>query len=300
MWRMKMEQQAVTVKFGGNINGVDVDTFTRTVLAYTAVARAAIADIDASRGLDVQIGSTRPGCLEVTLNLNADVARGILDIVSATAPVLPQIMQTVAEYYKLTKFLGENGSPATTTIKGDGESTVITAGNNASITINRNTYNIYTDNPKVGKAVSASFKELGNNPDIEYVEISEGADGGARFHADRTEFESIAAAPQHAGEDARTATLERQQLTVLRVMLKRSTKCMWQFAWNGIPISANIADSDFVDNLDSYSFAIGDVMEVDLKVTQRYDRDMKAYINERYEVSKVHDKHGVPRTERLL
>lgn len=297
-----MEQQAVTVKFGGNINGVDVDTFTRTVLAYTAVARAAIADIDASRGLDVQIGATRPGCLEVTLNLNADVARGILDIVSAAAPVLPQIMQTVAEYYKLTKFLGENGSPATTTIKGDGESTVITAGNNASITINRNTYNIYTDNPKVGKAVSASFKELGNNPDIEYVEISGGPKGeeASAFRAESEEFEAIASAPQYAGEDTKTATLENQHLTVLRVLLKRSTKCMWQFAWNGIPISANVADPDFVNNLDSYSFSIGDVMEVDLRVTQRYDREMKAFINERYEIAKVHGKHGAPQTERLL
>lgn len=297
-----MEQQAVTVKFGGNINGVDVDTFTRTVLAYTAVARAAIADIDASRGLDVQIGATRPGCLEVTLNLNADVARGILDIVSAAAPVLPQIMQTVAEYYKLTKFLGENGSPATTTIKGDGESTVITAGNNASITINRNTYNIYTDNPKVGKAVSASFKELGNNPDIEYVEISGGPKGeeAPAFRAESEEFEAIASAPQYAGEDTKTATLENQHLTVLRVLLKRSTKCMWQFAWNGIPISANVADPDFVNNLDSYSFSIGDVMEVDLRVTQRYDREMKAFINERYEIAKVHGKHGAPQTERLL
>lgn len=297
-----MEQQAVTVKFGGNINGVDVDTFTRTVLAYTAVARAAIADIDASRGLDVQIGATRPGCLEVTLNLNAGVARGILDIVSAAAPVLPQIMQTVAEYYKLTKFLGENGSPATTTIKGDGESTVITAGNNASITINRNTYNIYTDNPKVGKAVSASFKELGNNPDIEYVEISGGPKGeeASAFRAESEEFEAIASAPQYAGEDTKTATLENQHLTVLRVLLKRSTKCMWQFAWNGIPISANVADPDFVNNLDSYSFSIGDVMEVDLRVTQRYDREMKAFINERYEIAKVHGKHGAPQTERLL
>lgn len=297
-----MEQQAVTVKFGGNINGVDVDTFTRTVLAYTAVARAAIADIDASRGLDVQIGATRPGCLEVTLNLNADVARGILDIVSAAAPVLPQIMQTVAEYYKLTKFLGENGSPTTTTIKGDGESTVITAGNNASITINRNTYNIYTDNPKVGKAVSASFKELGNNPDIEYVEISGGPKGeeASAFRAESEEFEAIASAPQYAGEDTKTATLGNQHLTVLRVLLKRSTKCMWQFAWNGIPISANVADPDFVNNLDSYSFSIGDVMEVDLRVTQRYDREMKAFINERYEIAKVHGKHGAPQTERLL
>lgn len=45
-----MERQTVKVKFGGEITGVDVDTFTRTVLAYAAVARAAISGIDASRG----------------------------------------------------------------------------------------------------------------------------------------------------------------------------------------------------------------------------------------------------------
>lgn len=297
-----MERQTVKVKFGGEITGVDVDTFTRTVLAYAAVARAAISGIDASRGLDVQIGSTQPGCLEVSLNLTADIARGLFDLVSAAAPVLPDVVQTIAEYYRLTKFLGENGAPKTTTIKGDGESTVITAGNNATITINRNTYNIYTGSPSIGKAVAASFKELGNNPEIKYVEFSGGPEGdeGSAFRAESGEFEAIASAPQYAGEDTKTATLENQHLTVLRVLLKRSTKCMWQFAWNGIPISANVADPDFVNNLDSYSFSIGDVMEVDLKVTQRYDRDMKAYINERYEVSKVHGKHGAPQTERLL
>lgn len=300
MWRKIMERESVIVKFGGNISGVDVNTFTRTVLAYSAVARAACEKVDASKQLDIQIGSTSPGCLEVTLNITADIIQGMLDIAAASAPVLPSVINTAAEYYRLTKFLGTNGSPRTTTIDGDGESTRITAGNGSTITINRNTYSIYTDRPDVAKSIAGSFKELENNPEIEYIEIDGGdRPKGRHFKAVSGDFPAMSSAPQYAGEETKTVLIEKQNLAVLRVTLKKSTRNMWQFAWNGFPISANITDLDFFDNLDNYSFSIGDVMVVDLKVTKRYDRELKTYMNERYEVVKVRDKHNAPKTGQL-
>lgn len=164
MWRLKMDETNVIVKFGGNIDSVDINTFTRTVLGYASAMQAACGDIDASQALDIRIGETRPGCLEVDLKLVTDSIKGMIDFASAAAPILPQVVATATELYKLLSFLGKNGKEETATIESGKNRVTVVASNAEKMTVNQNTYNIYTGNPDATKSIVNSFKELESRP----------------------------------------------------------------------------------------------------------------------------------------
>ncbi len=300
MWRLKMDETNVIVKFGGNIDSVDINTFTRTVLGYASAMQAACGDIDASQALDIRIGETRPGCLEVDLKLVTDSIKGMIDFASAAAPILPQVVATATELYKLLSFLGKNGKEETATIESGKNRVTVVASNAEKMTVNQNTYNIYTGNPDATKSIVNSFKELESRPEIESLEIIDPKPEGAHFKADRDDFQYMAAAPLYEGADTKTVISTEQPLSLLKVVLRKSTKSMWRFGWNGVPISANISDNDFFDHFSDYSFGIGDVLIADMKITKRYNRDLNTYMNERYEIVKVHDKKTAPKNQPLI
>lgn len=103
-----------------------------------------------------------------------------------------------------------------------------------------------------------------------------------------------------AGEDTKEIEYPDQTLYLERVVLRRSKRSMWRFIWNGIPISANITDQEFLDNLDDYSFSIGEAMLANLKVVQRLSLEAHAYLNERYEVTKVSGFEKQPENSKLF
>jgi len=82
--------------------------------------------------------------------------------------------------------------------------------------------------------------------------------------------------------------MERTKLVVLRAVLERSSR-KWQFAWNGIRISAPIKDASFFERLANreYVFGQGDVLDVLLAIHQKRDDISGAYINDHYEVMEV-------------
>lgn len=295
-----MDETNIIVKFGGNVDSVDINTFTRTDLGYASSMQAACGDIDASQALDIRIGETRPGCLEVDLKLVTDSIKGMIGFASAAAPILPQVVATATELYKLLSFLGKNGKEETATIESSKNRVTVVASNAEKMTVNQNTYNIYTGNPNATKSIVNSFKELENRPETESLEIIDPKPKGAHFKADRDDFQYMAAAPLYEGADTKTVISTEQPLSLLKVVLRKSTKSMWRFGWDGAPISANISDTDFFDPFSDYSFGIGDVLIADMKITKRYNRDLNTYMNERYEIVKVHDKKTTPKSQPLI
>ena len=287
MWRWTMESQSVVVKFGGDAEVVGIEAFSNVLLGYASVVRAAHSAEGGASNLDVSVESARAGCLEVTLSLSSDVLAGLLGLVTANAPMLPQVISNSFEFYRLMAFLGKHGEPESTTVDHSSGKTSITTGDNASITINNSVYHMYSSAPGPSKAFSSSFRELEECPEVEYMSLSSDSAPGDVFRAERADFPDYASTQPFAGEGTREIEYAEQALYLERVVLRRSKRSMWRFVWNGISISANITDQGFFDNFDSHSFSIGDAMLADLKVVQRLSPETQTYLNERYEVTRV-------------
>lgn len=83
----------------------------------------------------------------------------------------------------------------------------------------------------------------------------------------------------------------RARLFVLKAWLNHA-KRKWAFEWDGQPVSAPIADSDFLDALDRRALLLGagDALDVEITFTQSYDKILGVWINDptSYLVTKVY------------
>ena len=70
-------------------------------------------------------------------------------------------------------------------------------------------------------------------------------------------------------------------MVILKAWLNHA-KRKWLFEWNGVPISAPIADRDFLDRLDrrEHLFGAGDALDVEITFKQNYDKNLGVYVND--------------------
>ena len=74
---------------------------------------------------------------------------------------------------------------------------------------------------------------------------------------------------------------ERARVVVLKAWLNHA-KRKWSFEWNGVPISAPIADTEFLNKLDRREilFGSGDALDVEITFKQNYDSALGIFVND--------------------
>jgi hypothetical protein len=74
---------------------------------------------------------------------------------------------------------------------------------------------------------------------------------------------------------------ESARLVILKAWLNHA-KRKWSFEWNGVPISAPIAGTDFLDRLDrrEHLLGAGDALDVEITFKQNFDPALGVYVTE--------------------
>ena len=271
--RFVMEARTVTVKFGGQVEAVDIGTFTRVLIDYSSILQAACKEEDPNAAIEANVRTVRPGCLEVDLSI---IAKTIGDLFSDPSTSLETIVNGIAiasGFYGFAKFLGKHGRAVRAEGRPDGVS--VTAEDGTTTLVNNGVINLYMDCPKATDAVCKSFESLDNDPRVESVSIV--SDGEEQFRAERDEFSAMASSPAYESPQSRTIE-ERVKLTVVKPVLEKSTSRKWEFVWRGEKITANVTSRDFIESLVDRSFSVGTVMDVTLRSHQVYDDNLHAYI----------------------
>lgn len=294
-WGRLMERKSVTVKFDGDLEEVAVEDFVSVVLGYSRVLQAAAREVSPNIRLDVNITSTRAGCLEAILSAIAKDGPGLLAAITQTSDQLGTVIGTANGYLDLRKALGRGGAPKEIERTVDG--VVITAGDNSEIHVNNYVYNLAAS-PAASDAAASMFSIDEENENIRSISIS--AEDTPRFVASKEEFPQIKAAPDCEVGSERKVFEEGTPLTVLRPVLAANPKRKWELYWRGVKVSANVTDPDLFERLTSHEwvFGIGDTMVADLEITQRRSA-LGIWENKGYRVTKVYDVVSQGENERL-
>lgn len=291
-----MQTKSVTVKFGGELEGVSIDTFTQVVLNYAKVLQLSAALTDPNTELDIKITATRPGCLEAILQAIASDLPGILASISQVSDQLTPIIENVNGYLKLRQFLGKKGQPRS--VETNSEGVTIVAGDNSTITVTNNVYKLGTSDP-IDVVTTSMFKALENDENIASISIS--SDGSDSFDALSDDFSPMRTAPRCIVGDERSIVEERVNLSVTKPILEVSDRKQWEFYWNGQRMTGYVSDFEFLNKLVSheYTFGIGDDILADLELTQQRN-SMNVWENRRVRVVKVYDVIAQPKNQKLL
>ncbi|MCI1934696.1 MAG: hypothetical protein LKJ31_06310 [Atopobiaceae bacterium] len=279
-----MEDKTVTVKFEGQVEQVDVNTFTRILLDYAAVARAAGNETSPDLGVRVNIRATRPGCLEAILTLVPDEIGAIWKLMGNNAGQLEVITTVAFGIYGIARQSGHHGKIISTEAKENGE-IEITCKDGAKKSFPQKALDAIKHTPTALEAIKGSFQTLDDDSSISGIKMLENDE--IRFKADRNEFGAIANAPTYEDEDIRHRLVNDVSLVVVRPLFEKSTTKVWGFVWNGINISARIKDESFLESLQNESFSMGDTLVVNLDLTQKKEETTGIFINKSYDIIKV-------------
>jgi hypothetical protein len=114
---------------------------------------------------------------------------------------------------------------------------------------------------------------------------------------DRSHFSDLSHIhfPSETDQSKRT-DVQKTKVQVIRVIFARGYR-KWQFAWNGVKISAPILDDNFLDRLQRHETEIGwgDVLDVVLRINQARDPENGVWLNESYEILEVRGREAAPR-----
>lgn len=295
-----MEGEAISFKFEGQVEEVDINTFTHVMMNYAKVVEAAAKEVDENSPMRINVRAVKPGCLNVVLGIVQNSLGGLFADPVTTRDTVVAVITIAGALYGFKKHLGKNGKIAKAQPTNNAQQIEITTDNGSTTIIDNHVYNIYINNPEVDKAINASFDTLENDERIESLSMSKVSSGEKLFTANRDEFAEIANSPSFEGSNIRHA-ISNERLIVIRPVLEKTSRKKWEFLWNNISIKAAILDSSFIDNtLAKQAFGIGTVMDVELDITQEFSEDLQAFTNKKYEIKEVKNITNKPENQRLF
>lgn len=295
-----MEGEAISFKFEGQVEEVDINTFTHVMMNYAKVVEAAAKEVDENSPMRINVRAVKPGCLDVVLGIVQNSLGGLFADPVTTRDTVVAVITIAGALYGFKKHLGKNGKIAKAEPTNNVQQIEITTDNGSTTIIDNHVYNIYINNPEVDKAINASFDTLENDERIESLSMSKVSSGEKLFTATRDEFAEIANSPSFEGSNIRHA-ISNERLIVIKPVLEKTSRKKWEFLWNNIPIKAAILDSSFINNtLAKQAFGIGTVMDVELDITQEFSEDLQAFTNKKYEIKEVIDVTKKPENQRLF
>lgn len=295
-----MEGEAISFKFEGQVEEVDINTFTHVMMNYAKVVEAAAKEVDENSPMRINVRAVKPGCLNVVLGIVQNSLGGLFADPVTTRDTVVAVITIAGALYGFKKHLGKNGKIAKAQPTNNAQQIEITTDNGSTTIIDNHVYNIYINNPEVDKAINASFDTLENDERIESLSMSKVSSGEKLFTANRDEFAEIANSPSFEGSNIRHV-ISNERLIVIKPVLEKTSRKKWEFLWNNISIKAAILDSSFINNtLAKQAFGIGTVMDVELDITQEFSEDLQAFTNKKYEIKEVIDVTKKPENQRLF
>lgn len=220
MFRRIMEGEAISFKFEGQVEEVDINTFTHVMMNYAKVVEAAAKEVDENSPMRINVRAVKPGCLDVVLGIAQNYIGGLFADPVTTLNTVAQVVTIAGGLYELKKHLGKNGKIAKAQPTNNAQQIEITTDNGSTTIIDNHVYNIYINNPEVDKAINASFDTLENDERIESLSMSKVSSGEKLFTANRDEFAEIANSPSFEGSNIRHV-ISNERLIVIKPVLEK-------------------------------------------------------------------------------
>lgn len=158
---------------------------------------------------------------------------------------------------------------------------------NAPTNIRNCIINVY-NRPETRQAISKSMETVRDDGSVEALRILDDEDSGVVF--DREEFPDMVYDGFADEEDSPSERTNDEDARLVITALSFDKGGKWKFIYRGNPIIATIKDDDLMGIISKGErFGKGDALHVTLRVKQRYDPEIRCYVNAAYSIVKFHE-----------
>src|SRR6218665_709601 len=270
MSNLKMEGNDFKIKFDCQQHQVDANVLVSSLIHTTAIVQEINKYLNSGKKIEIKVKALEKGsflCHIELIETALDALQNLLTKENAEARAT--IIGTLVGLIQLKKFL--KGKKAKE-VQPQGDKTKITNKEGNVFIIENATFNIYEHSVAVKDALAQNFDALNNDPAITGFEIT-----------DKNESPFVRVEKSEAGE---RKMVEAATLNILRISFEENLK--WDFYYRGYKISAKIADPSFYESIDKgEAFAKGDVLEVELQISQKFEESVNTFVTKSYQINKI-------------
>lgn len=277
----KQEQTCnFSIKYNKDSHSINIDTYAKSLISMGKVLREVGYQTSGAYDISVNVTAQQEGSFDVVLQ----IIGSILPMIPTALDTLEKVVSITIELIELKKHSKEIDE-SKTEIHGDDVILNNSDGNRIKV-VDQRVYNIYNENQVVNDAISENFQAVKNDPEIDSVTIRK---GDINITIDRVSFDDLAQKHDVKISNDNDVVVVPTELIVRKVVFDNRSR-LWDFLYQGIPISAKIDDDDFWYKISSGErFAQGDKLVADLHIARKYDDSVNAYINDSYTVKSVRD-----------
>lgn len=272
-------EDTIVLHFGGPKGVIDAYTLANSLIGFADTAYAISESIDPGQEIEIIVEATGPGSYRTVIRRRKKgFTGGVLS--GIVGSILWNVVSNVI--YDATL---KSADPRPEIIINTDEVIIRHGGDTiiVSRTVHEATKNA-KKSPAVQKGLKKTFESLEADPQVtEFGITGDIADKRPIFTIPRSEFPFIAAPVVSDLEEQPRERIrkERARLVILKAWLNHA-KRKWSFEWNGVPLSAPIADREFLDQLDRRDHLIGsgDALDVEITYKQTFDPPLGVYVND--------------------
>jgi hypothetical protein len=272
----EFHDDTIVLHFGGSSQSIDAYTLAEALTGFADTALAVSATIDPGTEIEILVEATGPGSYRTQIRRIKKDYGGLLAV---GGTVFWGVVSNVVYDATLKK---ADPKPEITV---SSDEVIIKHGNDTIIVprkVHEATEHV-KKNPAVQRGLSKTFAALDADEKVTDFGITSSLkDPEPLIRIPRADFPAIVTFEAATEDQPKERTVkERARVIVLKPWLNHS-KRKWSFEWNGVPISAPIADKDFLDKLDRREvlFGSGDALDVEFTFKQNYDTALGVWVND--------------------
>lgn len=271
----EFHDDTIVLHFGGPSQSIDAYTLAEALTGFADTALAVNATIDPGTEIEILVEATGPGSYRTQIRRIKKDYGGLLAV---RGTIFWGVVSNVV--YDAT--LKSDPKPEITV---NSDEVIIKHGNDTIIVprkVHEATEHV-KKNPAVQRGLSKTFAALDADKNVTDFGITGSlADPEPLIRIPRAEFPKIVVFDVRPEEQPKERIVkERARVVVLKAWLNHA-KRKWSFEWNGVPISAPIADADFLNKLDRREilFGAGDALDVEITFKQNFDSSLGVFVND--------------------
>ncbi len=285
---MESTTRRLQIKYNSEFHQINVKTLLNSLFNITGILEEINQELNIEcntyRKINMNIKAFPKGSFNVDLDIINAVSQAADFFSHADIHTAQSIVQILIDLLRLKKLL-RGKKPKEVEEKDD--KITIKNDDNAKITVDQRTFNIYANNVTVNASINKNFENLANDDEISGLEIGD-EKSTQQIDIDGSDFNSLSSENELLEENTKEIIIKEARCTIIKIVFEENRK--WQFYYEGNKISAYVNDEHFMKQVEKgENFSKGDVLICKLKIHQLFDESVNTFINRDYEIIEVLD-----------
>lgn len=283
----KTLQKEYEFKYQGQSHLIDMNTLLASQFHFSAIVNEAKSKVHPEVNLKVKVKAFEKGSFDINQFYEITAVTGIF--VLENIDYVTNILSVVADYISVKQFL-KSEKAVKEVVKGN-KVEISIEGNNNTLIIGADAFKIYKNNVIINEAISQAGKILSADDEIDGIEITDRKTGEKVVSVPREKFEDLSARNPYLDEDEKES-VKQATIGILKweTIPKKGSK--WSFIYENRKInSVSIRDEEFLRSIldNKTRFGAGDCLYVDLLIRLKRDEVSGMYLEDGFEILKVHN-----------